>query len=65
MIILCKVNTYESNVMKDILINNGFIEATDDEIADIYVVNTCTVTNTADNKSLKVIRQVSIAMNLK
>ena len=54
----CKVNTYESNVMKDILINNGFIEATDDEIADIYVVNTCTVTNTADNKSLKVIRQV-------
>ena len=50
----CKVNTYESNVMKDLLINNGFIES---DIADIYIINTCTVTNTADNKSMKLIRR--------
>lgn len=52
----CKVNTYESNVMKDILENNGFKQA-NDEIADIYIINTCTVTNTADSKSMKLIRQ--------
>ena len=53
----CKVNTYESNVMKDNLINNGYIEGTELD-SDIYIVNTCTVTNTSDNKSLKLIRQI-------
>ncbi len=53
----CKVNTYESNVIKDNLINNGYIESTEDD-ADIYIINTCTVTNTSDNKSLKTIRKV-------
>lgn len=51
----CKVNTYESNVMKDALINKGYIEAEDRP--DIYIINTCTVTNTADNKSMKLIRR--------
>ena len=53
----CKVNTYESNVMKDNLINNGYKLGTKDN-SDIYIINTCTVTNTSDNKSLKMIRQV-------
>ncbi len=53
----CKVNSYESNVMIDLLINNGFIEAKEGEIADIYIINTCTVTNNADHKSVKVIKQ--------
>lgn len=53
----CKVNTYESNVIKDKLINNGYIESSEDD-ADIYIINTCTVTNTSDNKSLKTIRKV-------
>ena len=53
----CKVNTYESNVMRDILLNNGYEEVTKkDEIADIYIINTCTVTNTAHQKSFKIIR---------
>lgn len=52
----CKVNTYESNFIKDDLINKGY---TEDEDADIYIINTCTVTNTSDNKSLKVVRQVA------
>lgn len=51
----CKVNTYESNVMSDLLVNAGFIKTED--IADIYIINTCSVTNTADSKSLKLIRQ--------
>ena len=51
----CKVNTYESNVMRDALINEGYIES--EENADIVIINTCTVTDTADSKSLKVIRQ--------
>lgn len=54
----CKVNTYESGVMRDLLISHGYIESKDDD-ADIYVVNTCTVTNTSDNKSLKVVRRLS------
>ena len=53
----CKVNTYESNIMRDILLNNGYIEGEIDN-SDIYIINTCTVTNTSDNKSLKVIRRV-------
>ncbi len=52
----CKVNTYESNVIRDILINNNYKETKDSEIADIYIINTCTVTNTAHHKSLKLIR---------
>lgn len=56
----CKVNTYESSVMADNLKKAGFKEITKSEFidkADIYIVNTCTVTNTASNKSLKMIRQ--------
>ena len=52
----CKVNTYESNVMRDLLLNAGYKEAEENEKADIAIINTCTVTNTADSKSLKVIR---------
>ena len=51
----CKVNTYESNVMADALKNAGFQES-ESEYADIYIINTCTVTNTADHKSMKMIR---------
>ncbi len=52
----CKVNTYESNVMKDELLNHGYSEALE-EVADIYIINTCTVTDTSAHKSLKVVRQ--------
>ncbi|MBR1376712.1 MAG: tRNA (N(6)-L-threonylcarbamoyladenosine(37)-C(2))-methylthiotransferase MtaB [Bacilli bacterium] len=50
----CKVNTYESQVVHDMLINNNYVE---DEDADIYIINTCTVTNTSDSKSLKIVRR--------
>ena len=55
----CKVNTYESNVIRDILLKNNFKEINEkEEKADIYIINTCTVTNTAHQKSLKMIRRV-------
>ena len=54
----CKVNTYESSVICDILTNAGFTKVSTPSLADICIVNTCTVTNTADNKSLKVVRQM-------
>lgn len=52
----CKVNTYESNVMKDALCNAGYLEVSHQEPADIIIINTCTVTNQADHKSMKTIR---------
>ena len=55
--LVCKVNTYESNVMRDALLNKGYFEVDLKEKADITIINTCTVTNTADSKSMKVIRQ--------
>lgn len=53
----CKVNSYESNVMKDNLINNGFV-LSDIDSANIVIINSCTVTNVADNKTMKLIRHV-------
>lgn len=54
----CKVNSYESRIMTEDLINAGYVEEKDNSIpADIYIINTCSVTNTADSKSLKLIRQ--------
>lgn len=52
----CKVNSYESNIMKENLLKNNFKEGKE-ENSDIYIINTCTVTNTSDNKSLKIIRR--------
>ena len=53
----CKVNSYESNIMKENLEANGYVQGSEDD-SDIYIINTCTVTNTSDNKSLKIIRRV-------
>lgn len=52
----CKVNTYESEVIKSNFLNNGYEEASTLEEADVIIVNTCSVTNQSDAKSRKVIR---------
>ena len=52
----CKVNTYESNIMTESLIRNG-LTLTEPENADIVIVNTCSVTDVALKKSLKMIRR--------
>ena len=44
----CKVNTYESNVIAEKLIKDGYIEAKKDEAADIVIINTCSVTHVSD-----------------
>ncbi len=53
----CKVNTFESQSVSESLRNDGFIEVDFNEIADIYVIFTCAVTNTASSKSRKKINQ--------
>lgn len=52
----CKVNTYESEYVLNELKKNGFTINKFDDINDIYIINTCTVTNTSDSKSKKMIR---------
>ncbi|MBR2684532.1 MAG: tRNA (N(6)-L-threonylcarbamoyladenosine(37)-C(2))-methylthiotransferase MtaB [Erysipelotrichaceae bacterium] len=47
----CKVNAYESECYAEALKSLGYSEAGEDEAADIYIINTCTVTNTAAQKS--------------
>ena len=55
----CKVNLYESMAIIDEFVNNGFILVSNDELADVYIVNTCTVTQTSDSKSRKKIRELA------
>ena len=51
----CKVNQYETNAMTEKFIKHNYKIVDFEDVADIYVVNTCTVTNTADIKSKKMI----------
>ncbi len=55
----CKVNQYETQLVREALQQSGYREALDHESADLCVVNTCTVTNTGDSKSRQVIRQLA------
>ena len=52
----CKVNTYESEVIKEEFLRNGYELADNLSDANVIVVNTCSVTNQSDAKSRKVIR---------
>lgn len=47
----CKVNAYETEAMRELLIKGGYDIVSFYEVADIYIINTCTVTNIADRKS--------------
>ena len=53
----CKVNTYESDAMAEALRAAGFAERSFEEPADVYIINTCTVTNVADRKSRQMLRR--------
>lgn len=52
----CKVNTYESEFVRNLLFDAGYEEVNDN--ADICIINSCTVTNTADNKSKQTINNI-------
>ena len=47
----CKVNQYDTDAMREMFINAGHTVVDFDDIADVYVINTCTVTSTGDKKS--------------
>ena len=53
----CKVNSYESEYVADLFKNNGYEISDFNDVCDIYVINTCTVTNGSDAKSRKIIRE--------
>ena len=53
----CKVNQYETNAMIQLFEEAGFEIVDFDSYADIYVINTCTVTNMSDRKSRQVLRK--------
>ena len=54
----CKVNQYETEAIKEAFVSHGAEIVNEDETADVYVVNTCTVTNIADRKSRQYIRRM-------
>ena len=54
----CKVNQYESDAMMQSLIDMGCTRGSLDEPADIYIINTCSVTNIADRKSRQMIHRM-------
>ena len=53
----CKVNTYESEAMRKLFVLDGYEVVDFKQVADVYVINTCTVTNTGDSKSRQMIRR--------
>ena len=53
----CKVNQYDSEAMLDEFIKDGFAQVAPTEKADVYVINTCIVTNTGERKSLQMARR--------
>ncbi len=57
----CKVNQYETNAMKQKFLEAGYEIVEFEESANVYVVNTCTVTNMSDRKSRQIIRRAKEA----
>lgn len=54
----CKVNQYESQAMREDMLRNGFEESADKTLADITIVNSCTVTSVSDAKNRKIINKI-------
>ena len=53
----CKVNAYETEAMQELLEKNGYEIVPFHDLADVYVINTCSVTNMADRKSRQMIHR--------
>lgn len=54
----CKVNQYETEAMLEMFEKKGYTNVGSEEYADVYVINTCTVTHMSDRKSRQYIRRV-------
>lgn len=53
----CKVNTYETDAMEQLLLSHGYEIVPFENSADIYIINTCSVTNMADRKSRQMLHK--------
>ena len=53
----CKVNSYETDVMQQMLEEAGYEIKEFNDTADVYIINTCTVTNMADRKSRQMLHK--------
>lgn len=54
----CKVNQYDSDAMRTLFIHRGYKPVEHPEVADVYIINTCSVTSIGDRKSRQVIRKI-------
>ena len=54
----CKVNQYDTQAMLELFLKEGYRIVSLDQPADVYLINTCTVTGTGDKKSLQLIRKI-------
>lgn len=54
----CKVNQYDTEAMRELMSSAGYQEVPFEETADVYLLNTCTVTGTGDRKSLQLARRI-------
>ncbi|MGL5715153.1 MAG: tRNA (N(6)-L-threonylcarbamoyladenosine(37)-C(2))-methylthiotransferase MtaB [Paraclostridium sp.] len=54
----CKVNQYETEAMLEMFKKEGYTQVESEEFADVYVINTCTVTHMSDRKSRQYIRRM-------
>ena len=54
----CKVNQYDTQAMLELFLAAGYTAVSMEENADVYLVNTCTVTGTGDKKSLQLARRI-------
>ncbi len=52
----CKVNTYDTESVWEVFKEAGYERVSFEEVSDVYIINTCTVTNQADSKSRKTTR---------
>ena len=53
----CKVNSYETDAMIKLFLDKGYEVVEFNSVADIYIVNTCSVTNMADRKSRQMLHR--------
>ncbi len=53
----CKVNQYDTQAMQEVMLRNGYTVVGENTPADVCIINTCTVTNAADQKARQVIRR--------
>ena len=54
----CKVNQYDSQMMRDMLVSKGFESCTENDSADVCILNTCTVTAESDKKNRQALRRM-------